>query len=52
MITVTIARKEHMKPSDIEHWSLPDITLMYASYIEEGKQMEEANKEMKMNSPG
>ena len=38
---LTIARKEHKAPAEVEEWSLPDVVHMYASYIDEAKEMEE-----------
>lgn len=46
---MTIGRKEHLKPSEVEHWCLPDIVLLYSSYIDEAKEMEELTKDMEKN---
>ena len=36
-----MARKEHKEPSEVEQWCLPDVVLMYSSYIDEAKELEE-----------
>ena len=43
---LTIARKEHKAPAEIENWSLPDVVHMYASYIDEAKEMEDLEKDI------
>ena len=37
-IISTIGKKEHKAPSEIEEWCLPDIVLIFASYIDEAEQ--------------
>jgi hypothetical protein len=43
---LTIARKEHKSPTEIANWSLPDVVLMFSSYIDEAKEMEELEKDI------
>lgn len=45
-VVLTICRKEHKCPSDVELWCLPDIVLLYSSYIEEAEEIEKLNAEM------
>ena len=43
---LTIARKEHKSPTEVENWSLPDVVLMYSSYIDEAEEFKELEKEI------
>ena len=43
---LAVARKEHKSPTEVENWSLPDVVLMYSSYIDEAKEFEELEKEI------
>lgn len=50
-IVLSVSRKEHKRPSEIEQdWSLPDLVLVYSSYIEEAQELEEMNSEMESMS--
>ena len=45
-IIATISRKEHMQPTLVEEWCLPDIVLLFSKYLEEIDQIKEIGDEI------
>lgn len=46
IITATIGKKEHLPPSAVEEWCLPDIVLLFSMYIDDVEQMKSISEEI------